>query len=65
METEIAKNLLIDHLCDSCRHHVWEMGDVEFCDADNIPKETDSYFGTKAIPKERTCKKWREYEKND
>ncbi len=55
---KVAKLLLEGKACNNCIFYNLQRGDIEFCASHIICRE-DPYEGTKAIPEERVCEKYK------
>jgi hypothetical protein len=53
LESDIAKNILLDRTCDTCKHIEYESNNIEIC------------HGGSCITKDRTCLLWEKYQAMD
>lgn len=53
LESDIAKNILLDRTCDTCKHIEYEGDNIEIC------------HGGSCITEDRTCMLWEGYQNLD
>lgn len=56
---QIAKNLLDNKTCNSCKYKEYEQGEVYYCSL-NRQLDSNPYLGTAPLPEVNTCEHWEE-----